>query len=252
MNQERECRELFVKYLRSLTKLSARWVSFTHTGNNGDSADVDRGACFDCLSELMGLEYNSMYLPFMQRCGLFHLKKSNRWGKGRVAPSITAERGVLYIWEDFLLEYQLQPSVTQISHYFRSGKKEYFLLVGTFDEAPFTVREQISNPRRLGASSRGLRGVQRSFAESLAHVMPWLIQPPSLPSNESMEEHPHEELESSQQESLPLPDNNINDENDLMDNKINDENDSVSNLKHLLQVQLFGQILKPGGDITII
>ena len=67
-----------------------------------------------------------------------------------------------------------------------------------------------------------------------------------------MEEHPHEELESSQQESLPLPDNNINDGNDLTDNNINDENDSVSNLKHLLQVQLFDQILKPGMDVTIV
>jgi hypothetical protein len=126
MNQEWECHELFVKYLHSLTKLSARWDSFTRMGNGSDSADVDRGSCLDYLSELIRLDYSSMFLPFMQRCGLFHLKKSNRWGKGHVAPSITAERGVLYTWEDFLLEYQLQPSVIQISHYFRSGKKNTF------------------------------------------------------------------------------------------------------------------------------
>ncbi len=110
-----------------------------------------------------------------------------------------------------MLEYQLQPLVTQISHYFRSRKKEYFLLVDTFDEAPFIC------------------------------VMLGLIQPLSLPLNNSIEEHTHEEFESLQEELLPLP-----------DNIVDDENDSVSNLKHLLQVQLFDQILKPGMEVIII
>jgi hypothetical protein len=41
-----------------------------------------------------------------------------------------------------------------------TGKKEFFLLVGTFDGAPHSVREQIVNPRILGAASHGLRAIQ--------------------------------------------------------------------------------------------
>ena len=156
MNQERQCCELLAKYLCSLTKLSAWWVSFTRSIYRIDSTNPN---CIDCLSDLMELEYNNMYLPFMQQCQLFHVMKSKRWGNHHFAPSISGDRGASYTWEDFLLEYQLQPSVCQISHYYRNGKKEFFLLAGTFDGAPFSIWEQIVNPRILGVASRGLRGI---------------------------------------------------------------------------------------------
>jgi hypothetical protein len=231
MNQERQCCELLANYLCSLTKLSARWVSFTRPSHRIESTNSD---CVDCLSDLMGLEYNSMYLPFMQQCQLFHVKKSNRWGHCHFAPCISGDRRASYTWEDFLLEYQLQPSICQISHYYRNGKKEFFLLVGTFDGAPFSVREQIVNPRILGAASRGLRAIQQSFAKSLAFILPSLTPLPSLPINQSTENYPSEESELVASESVPL------------------EDASTANLKQLLQVQLFDQILKPDADATII
>jgi hypothetical protein len=150
-------------------------------------------------------------------------------GKCHFAPCISGDRGASYTWEDFLLEYQLQPSVSQISHYYRN-----FLLVVTFDEAPCSIREQIANPRILGVASRELRAIQQTFAKSRAFVMPLLNPLPSLPMNKRIEEYPPEEVESVPLKSVPL------------------EDASISNLKQLLQVQLFDQILRPDADATII
>ena len=123
MNQKRQCCELLAKYLSSLTKLSSLWVSFTWPSHRIDSTNSD---CIDCLSDLMGLEYNSMYLPFMQQCRLFHVKKRNQWGNCHFVRCISGDRRASYTWEDFLFEYQLQPSVCQISHYYRNRKKKSF------------------------------------------------------------------------------------------------------------------------------
>jgi hypothetical protein len=65
--------------------------------------------------------------------------------------------------------------------------------------------------------------------------LPSLTPLPSLHTNKSVEDYPSEEEESeASEESIPVKDA------------------SISNLKHLLQVQLFDQILKPGVDSSII
>jgi len=55
-------------------------------------------------------------------------------------------------------------------------EKKIFLLVSTFDGVPFSVQEQIDNPRILGAASLGLQAIQQSFAKSLAVVYPSVTQ----------------------------------------------------------------------------
>ncbi len=79
-----------------------------------------------------------------------------------------------------------------------------FLLVGTFDEAPFSGPEQIANPRVLGAASYGLKAIQQSFAKSLALVLPLLIPIPLLSMNKSIENCSPEELELEALESVLL------------------------------------------------
>lgn len=56
----------------------------------------------DCLSQLMGLQYSQLYIPFMQHCGLITMK--NRWGRTSPILCITMENklGSAYSWEDFL------------------------------------------------------------------------------------------------------------------------------------------------------
>ncbi len=108
MNQERQCCELLANYLCSLTKLSARWVSFTRPSHRIESTNSD---CVDCLSDLMGLEYNSMYLPFMQECQLLELPENGRCNDAEVTLITEGYAVILHIF-DAIFSYARLPSCT--------------------------------------------------------------------------------------------------------------------------------------------
>jgi hypothetical protein len=94
----------------------------------------------DCLSQLRGLQYSQLYIPFIQHCGLITMK--NRWGRTNPVLCITMENklGSAYSWEEFFAEYRLHPEISQLAYTFNNhGTKQYYIHVGTFEGRPFTI-----------------------------------------------------------------------------------------------------------------
>jgi len=91
------------------------------------------------LPSLLGLKHDELYVSLMQKCGLIRLEPKR---KGFI-PSINyIWNGLGYIWNDFLIEFNLD---MEVSHIYQHKKKVFYVRVGTFKEGAerFTVWDQI-------------------------------------------------------------------------------------------------------------
>lgn len=260
MNQEQQCRHLLSKFFHEVKGLPARWLPIIsyrgpHNRSSSSSKKQKKGGedfcdatdnSFDCLSDLMGLNYSELYIPFMQRCGLIDIKKSNRWGSTNAIPCIAFGNkfNTNYSWEEFIAEYRLCSSIMQLSYTFdKQGRKQHYVLIGSFRKAPFTIREQMADASLVISRPNGTRNIQKSLVESLAVVLPWII-PPSLPTLEPQCIDNNVFIEE-----FDSPPSQNFDSDQINKESLDDE---YSNLKNVLQLQLFDKILKPGIDCSIL
>jgi hypothetical protein len=226
--QRRQCHQIIAKFLRHLYKYShARWVPIINyeTGNLHG---------LECLSHVMALSYDSLYLPLMLHSGLLYVKEHNRWKTKSHHPSIKfgCQTGAKYSWEELFSEYMLYPYISEISSQWVDGKECYFIRIGNFKAERFTILDQLKNPGVIFNPLTGLSRAQKSLAERLADALPLSIAAPSV-SKMSCDESGNDDGLSSGATSY-------------CNQAKCSRNDNLGNYMNFLQAQLFDQILKPG------
>jgi hypothetical protein len=121
-------------FSRSVEHEPAWWLSIVSNGSSH----------YDCLSKLLGLHYEKIYLPLMLYCGFIIETKSNKYKTITMAPSIESKLYGGYTWTDFIHEYRLNIEISYIIEA-PSKMRLYFICVGSFEKAgsPFTIWDQV-------------------------------------------------------------------------------------------------------------
>ncbi len=214
MNQEEQCRNLLSDFLYDFLQLPVQWLpnlsNSQHSDSSSSSSQQNNGESLCnytnnadhlyCLLQLMDLPYSKL--------------------------------------EDSFAEYRLYPDISQLSYTFnQQGQKQYYTLVRSSEQKPFTIQEQLADCSLVLKCPKGIRDVQETFIKSVAIVLPWLqLEPDYL-----------EELDGSNNEEYVKQPLDIS----ASQSEVSVE-DTMHNLKNVLQLQLFDLILKPGVDCSII
>ena len=115
IEEDQQCRKAFAIFFHSLTSIPACWFPILSI------------ECYG-LHTLMGLDYNSIYLPAMIQCGLV-FEKSNQYSSNTPTVSIIQAKKGVYTWNTFLTEHGLDLEVA-VHRIF--GIRKYYLRVGKF------------------------------------------------------------------------------------------------------------------------
>lgn len=216
-------------FFRSIEHEPARWLTIV---TNGSSQQ-------DNLSRLLGLQYEKMYLPLMQKCGLINTTKSNRYKTVTVNPSIESKNSNgSYTWSDFISEHRLNIELSYIFEQNNSKKKVYFIRCGSFEEgrSRFTILDQIRAAMTFRYNT--LRDRQRDLIASLANEsfspLDTTISPPFGETTTGLEN---------------AETNNTN--SSSAHYKIPQCSETLTNMKSVIS-NFFEKILKPGANVDKI
>jgi len=109
----------------------------------------------------------------MLQCGLVRTGRKHQ----PVAAVKNSQKGGSYTWDEFISEYKLD---IEVSHAYVDGRLAYFVRVGQFSAAPFTIVEQIRNHKTFEYT--GIHHRQIKFIKSLAQITLSLLPTPSAAS----------------------------------------------------------------------
>ena len=91
----------------------------------------------DCISRLLGLHYDKLYLPLMLQCGLIHITKSNRHNVVTMNPSIESTvTNRYYTWSNFMTEHNLN---IEVSYIIWNKKKPILFAVAVLNREPVVL-----------------------------------------------------------------------------------------------------------------
>jgi hypothetical protein len=219
-NSPDDLRRLLAFFFRSVEHEPARWLEIV---NNGSSP-------YDCISRLLGLQYDKLYLPLMLQCGLIHRTKSNRHNVVTMNPSIESTvTNKYYTWSNFMTEHNLN---IEVSYIIWNKKKTYFIRCGSFEQGTsrFTIWDQIRTSMKFKYNT--LRDRQKEFIASLREVsLSLLVASPVIP---------------------PATETSISSERaeSSSSNEIPPCLDSINNMKNIINIHFFEKVLKPGADLN--
>jgi hypothetical protein len=101
MSANHNCRQHLADFFSELQNKPAKWLRILAEDNNSDQPS-------DCLSELLGMNKNELYIPLMLSCRLM------RYHREDLVPSIYSRNGYGYTWSDFFIEFNLNMEVSCI------------------------------------------------------------------------------------------------------------------------------------------
>ncbi len=113
----------------------------------------------ESLSDILGIDYNATYIPFMISAGLISRKVHNRW-KTNILTTNIAE------WKAFIGRNSLSAEMPYMCC--DQGSKAYYVSLGCFHYKSFTIKQQLTEP--LLVKKFSLRLPQQSFSENLASL----------------------------------------------------------------------------------
>jgi hypothetical protein len=121
------------------------------------SPNTDSNA--ESLSDILGIDYNATYIPFMLSAGLISRKVHNHW-KTTVLTTNIAE------WKAFIGQNSLSAEISYMCC--DQGSKAYYVSLGCFHHKSFTIKQQLTEPSLVKKIS--LRLLQQLFSENLASL----------------------------------------------------------------------------------
>ena len=126
-NTADDLRRHLATFFRSVEHEPARWLAIV---NHGYSPH-------DCISRLLGLHYDKLYLPPMLQCGLIHITKSNRHKVVTMNPSIESTvTNSYYTWSNIMNEHNLN---IEVSYTIWNKKKPILLAVVVLKREPVVL-----------------------------------------------------------------------------------------------------------------
>jgi hypothetical protein len=152
-HQKLDCQNVLARYFFKVKDKPARWVLIITSAAGAVNSNAES------LSDILGIDYNATYIPFMISAGLISRKVHNRW-KTTVLTTNIAE------WKAFIGRNSLSAEISYMCC--DQGSKAYYVSLGCFHHKSFTIKQQLTEPSLVKKIS--LRLLQQLFSENLASL----------------------------------------------------------------------------------
>jgi len=154
LHQKLDCQNVLAQFFFKVKDKPSRWVLIVTSAAGAVNSSAES------LSDILGIDYNATYIPFMISAGLISRKVHNRW-KTNVLTTNIAE------WKAFIGRNSLSAEISYMCC--DQGSKAYYVSLGCFHHyKSFTIKQQLTEPSLVKKFS--LRLPQQSFSENLASL----------------------------------------------------------------------------------
>jgi len=153
LHQKLDCQNVLMQFFFKVKDKPARWVLVITSAAGAVNSSAES------LFDILGIDYDATYIPFMISAGLISQKVHNRW-KTNVLTTNIAE------WKAFIAQNSLSVEISYMCC--NQGSKAYYVSIGSFHHTSFTIKQQLTEPSLLKKSS--VRLPQQSFSKNLGSL----------------------------------------------------------------------------------